>query len=645
VYYQSTLSPRVAQAENAKSPKRSAFPDFAGITLNHLAPLPVWLAWQNELLPGRKRPAKVPYAASMCRAATDDPATWGTKEQAIQLYKQLPLPCGDGGLGLVLTDIGGGYWVCGIDLDTCRAEDGSIAGWATEIIEPFASYTEISPSGTGVKIFFILKTGDLAGLRNEIGNQHKKTWSRGGGEHPPAIELHLSNSYFTITEQHVEGTPQELRLVEVDSLLWLIREAGPAFAGNREGDLSRHQKIHDQSRSAVAYRKGTALLRQGYSFEEMCAALRTDPETADWYWEKGVKDNNRELRRIHEAAVSTLGHDRPLIETIRFADMTARLDGRPLVKGFLEREQLSLWYGESGCGKTFLALDLALHVALGWDWFGRKVSQGPVVYVAAEAGRSIANRVMAFRIKYRLREAPFMAITSPVDLCHAGNDIARLIGAIRKFEPVLVVIDTVSRALAGGNENAPDDMGSFVRSVDRLRDELGCHVLMIHHAGKDASRGSRGHSLLRCAVDTEVEISMDDEDGQATVMKQRDGATVGSVAFQLFGMELGQNADNEPVTSCIVKPAAPKVTGQAQTALETLQKVLVEHGHTCVEGPLKGKTVVALDVWRNACKHGGEMGKNNATFRQAWKRARATLVAKGAVDIDTGNKWVHTDEM
>jgi hypothetical protein len=208
------------------------------------------------------------------------------------------------------------------------------------------------------------------------------------------------------------------------------------------------------------------------------------------------------------------------LELIRFADIQPRLDGRPLVKGFLEREQISLWVGETGCGKTFLLLDLSLHLAAGLDWFGRKVEQGFVVYVAAEAGRSIVNRVAAFKVAHGFngRDIPFVAVTSPVDLCHAaGGDVDRLIDAINEAAqgspPVLVVIDTVSRALSGGNENAPDDMGAFVHSLDRLRDELHCHPAAVHHFGKETSKGSRGHSLLRCGIDTEVEIIRDPAKG------------------------------------------------------------------------------------------------------------------------------------
>jgi RecA-family ATPase len=204
------------------------------------------------------------------------------------------------------------------------------------------------------------------------------------------------------------------------------------------------------------------------------------------------------------------------LELVRFAHVKPRLDGRPLVKGLLEREQTSLVFGESGCGKTFFALDQDLHIAAGLDWFGRRVEQGSVVYVAAEAGRWIFNRIAAWRDAHKLdkKDIPFVVLPQAIDLSHpAAGDLQRLIDAIRGAglgdNLAKVEIDTVSRVLSGGNENAPNDMGMFVSSLDRLRDELHCHVGGVHHSGKDQARGSRGHSLLHCAVDTEVQVIRD----------------------------------------------------------------------------------------------------------------------------------------
>jgi hypothetical protein len=271
--------------------------------------------------------------------------------------------------------------------------------------------------------------------------------------------------------------------------------------------------------------------------------------------------------------------------------MTIRSAARPLVRNLLEHEQISIFYGDAGCGKSFAAIDLGLHIAAGRDWLGHRVAQGPVVYVAAEAGIGIINRVVAWRQTYGLTDLPFAAIVSPVDFCHpAAGDVGRVIAAIRdeEIDPVLVVIDTVSRVLSGGNENAPDDMGALVRSLDRLRDQLRCHVLAIHHCGKEIGRGSRGHSLLRCAVDTEIEITRSEGSGVSTaiVAKQRDGALGQHIAFKLRQVVLGADDDGEPVTSCVVeavndttpKRPPPKLRPAEQIAFDTLQKALAAEG-------------------------------------------------------------------
>jgi hypothetical protein len=343
------------------------------------------------------------------------------------------------------------------------------------------------------------------------------------------------------------------------------------------------------------------------------------------------------------------------LEVIRFADMQPRLHGRPLVKGFLEQQQISLWVGQTGCGKTFVVLDLALHIAAGLYWFGRKVKQGFVVYVAAEAGRSIANRVAAFKRAHGFedKDIPFAAVTSPIDLCNpTAGDVERLIEAISEAAQggrvVLVVIDTVSRALAGGNENAPDDMGAFVRSMDRLRDELQCHVAAVHHFGKDAAKGSRGHTLLRCGVDTEIEISREAATGiaTATITKQRDGPADDEIAFQLRQIDLGKNQDGDPVTSCVVDPivmSPPK--GRAKSKLPAAQaralQLLADAINIAGKIPAASNHVpshvecVTENLWRDYCYQGSISGSDKADAKQkAFRRAAAALLAKGCV-----GKW------
>jgi len=347
------------------------------------------------------------------------------------------------------------------------------------------------------------------------------------------------------------------------------------------------------------------------------------------------------------AAAKPNGHD-PL-EIVAFADMlTPDLESRPLVKGVINKETVVLIFGESGCGKTFFTLDLALHIAAeGIDWFGRRTTAGRVVYVAAEAGRSIKNRVAAFaQEKWDERaEVDFRAVVSPVDLCHPKSwDVGKLVAAIGSAD--LVIVDTVSRALAGGNENAPDDMGAFVTALDQLRSKLGCTVIAVHHVGKDASRGGRGHSLLHCAVDTEIEVERRDEIvSVATVTKQRDGAGGIEIAFLLRSVNLGLDQDGDPVTSCVVEPTdyVPEAktkgpSGQAKFALAALNQAFAEKGEYIPgDGNIEVRAV-RIDTWREYAERSTLLG-DGQKFRTAWHRVQAKLDEGGHISLRDGYAW------
>src|SRR5918996_1178461 len=176
-----------------------------------------------------------------------------------------------------------------------------------------------------------------------------------------------------------------------------------------------------------------------------------------------------------------------------------------LVKGLLGFGMMALLYGESGSAKTLIALSLALHVALGRDWCGRKVKRGSVAYLAPEGGHSVHLRFHAWCRHHGIDPnddtLPFRTIPVRVDLCKSKADLAQIIANIKAAEAelgpcLLAVVDTVSRALAGGDENAPGDMGNFVANCDQLREDTRATVLGVHHTPKGGT-DPRGHSCLK----------------------------------------------------------------------------------------------------------------------------------------------------
>ena len=261
-----------------------------------------------------------------------------------------------------------------------------------------------------------------------------------------------------------------------------------------------------------------------------------------------------EAKRKAEVFTTISAHDiEPCIETNDF------------VENLFGKAQMSVVYGASNCGKTFLLTDLAMHVATGRTWHGREIDAGGVVYVAAEGAFGVRNRVAAYMAANDLSyqrsgiALPFYALPKTINMFDLdSNDVDRLIATVLALGGIkLVVLDTLARVMAGGNENLAQDMGQVVANANRVQVETSAHGCIVHHTGKEASKGSRGSSALQAATDTEIEVKRATEDGMiiATVTKQRELEVVGKFAATLEVINLGLNGRGKPVTSCVVRPA------------------------------------------------------------------------------------------
>ncbi|RYC29194.1 hypothetical protein D3273_25350 [Lichenibacterium minor] len=241
-----------------------------------------------------------------------------------------------------------------------------------------------------------------------------------------------------------------------------------------------------------------------------------------------------------------------------------------LVKGLLDLGAMSVVYGDSNAGKTFVIMDLEHCVATGRPYAGKRVFQGHVLHIFTEGARGGRKRAEALR-RACGPASDFHFLFGTVDLFDPAADIAPLLDAIRAsgLRFVLIVVDTVARAMAGGDENLAKDMSAFVRNVDRLRIQTGAHTMLIHHTGKDAARGARGSSALRAATDTEIEIAP----GQITVTKQRDLDKSWSSTFTLRVVELGRDEDGDVITSCTVSLGAEPSTDADGVIAGTLAEV------------------------------------------------------------------------
>lgn len=245
----------------------------------------------------------------------------------------------------------------------------------------------------------------------------------------------------------------------------------------------------------------------------------------------------------------------PRLALIPIEDLAARAleeTAPPLVEGWLDQGAMSVLYGESNVGKSFVAMRLSWAVAAGEPVAGCSVTRGRVAYVVAEGGRGAAKRVAALRAKLGPgADGWFHLVVSPINLLDPKADLPVLVDRLRAVEGgvSLVVVDTLSRAMAGGDENASTDMGAMVKNLDALRSAVGCHLMMVHHSGKDRAKGARGHSLLRAATDTEIEV----EAGRMVATKQRDIESRAAMAFVLSGVTVGADGSGRVVASAVAE--------------------------------------------------------------------------------------------
>ena len=274
-----------------------------------------------------------------------------------------------------------------------------------------------------------------------------------------------------------------------------------------------------------------------------------------------------EAANDNASADTPAGHAKPRrLFALRFADIEPVTQAW-LVRNWLPAGGMSVVYGDSNSGKTTFATALALDIATGNPFAGNRVQQGAVVYVAAEAGNSARNRFVALRRRAG-SDAPLFLVPCAVNLRSSTSDTAELAALVAdcaaraRCDVGMVVIDTLSRAFAGGDENTSTDMGAFVLNVDRLRAAAGNpHAMVVHHTGKDQARGARGHSLLRAATDAEIEVAADGVQRIARLTKQRDGEAAGRVVFLINGVEVGRDDEGAPIT-------APLASFLAKSAVE-----------------------------------------------------------------------------
>ncbi|MFW5680575.1 MAG: AAA family ATPase [Pseudomonadota bacterium] len=232
-----------------------------------------------------------------------------------------------------------------------------------------------------------------------------------------------------------------------------------------------------------------------------------------------------------------------------------------LIDGVLPRQCVAFVYGASGSGKSFITLDIAMHVALGMRWFDRPIQQGPVLVVLAEGECGTAPRVKAWLEHRGLGAMPanvgFLTGRLQIDDPDGFEAVRAAVATFAEAcgTPALIVIDTFSASVGALDENLAADARRVMGHLQRLAEQFRACVCVVHHTGKDSSRGMRGSSLLLADADVAIEVAKDPKEGKVgvKVRKQKDGPCL-RFSAGLLPVEFGTNARGESLTTLVVIP-------------------------------------------------------------------------------------------
>ncbi|MCB2019151.1 MAG: AAA family ATPase, partial [Hydrogenophaga sp.] len=496
------------------------------------------------------------------------------------------------------------------DADPLRIAGASVAGWLAVPVLPLAGGEPVSiqfvpPPGEGKKlnlpgasvagVFIVgqLVQGGTAFLCEGVG-QAWACWKATGAA-----------AVVTFGWGRVRTVAAELRQRDASARLVLAPDVG------KEADAER---IARDVRAAVAampegeppnFDANDYALREGFDALEVLLSRASEPPPPEPRYRLLTADELRDLP--------------PLAWCVR---------------GVLPAVGLAALFGPSSSGKSFLGFDLAAAIAGGWRWFDHRVTPAPVVYAALEGEAGFKLRAQAWEMHrgrrlpdgLRLMLQPFK-LTEPQDVA----DLAAVVpsGAV-------VFIDTLNRAAPTADENSSRDMGEILEAARQLQAATGGLVVLVHHTGKDAARGLRGHSSLFAAMDAAVEVSRDGDRREWKVSKSKDGQDGAAHRFGLEVLALGTDEHGDTITSCVVTPGegcagrTPRLTPAQRMAQDSLLTACERSGELAQAGELRG---VHVEDWREVFYTGATADTQDGKKR-AFQRARNDLCGAGLATVE-----------
>jgi putative DNA primase/helicase len=614
-----------------------------------LASRPQWVAWKLQARPGEPKPTKLPYDARTGRlASTTDRATWATFEEAAAFCASHDWASG---VGYVLS---ADDPYVGIDLDACRdPKTGRLEPWAKKIVHRLNSYTEISPSGTGLRIF----------VRGELPPH---------GRRKGHIEIYSQARFLTITGDHYLAAPDTIQDRHDELLAWHHEIFGDAPEARQNGQVTRSPvQLADadlllKARAASNGAKFWALWNGDYSaygsqseadlalVSELAFWTGPDPSRIDQLFrssgmmrDKWERQDYREHtidkalsgRTDYYSQTSTSPQLRPTTHVVdaatgevlyerRFRFLTAaelkyRPDPEFIIERVLQKNTLALIVGAQESYKSFLGLDMAMSVSDGDDWQGQPAQRGTVAYISAEGGSGIKLRIEAWETDHdqNVEHCYFLADQAPQFLDRGrGGDVEELLLALSDLpsRPSLIFVDTLARTMVGGDENSAQDMGLFIASAEQIRQATGATVVMIHHNNKEGA--ARGSTALLGAVHTIIECSRERNSEHVIV-------------------RCGKQKDTDHFDSMALTSSVVQLDGENRSSLV----LRVRHRNNLLFKPVSKNATIALDALATLVDSNFSEWRDATTLsKSGFLRARAELL-KGELVLQTADRYSLSD--
>jgi hypothetical protein len=228
-----------------------------------------------------------------------------------------------------------------------------------------------------------------------------------------------------------------------------------------------------------------------------------------------------------------------------------------LVKRLIPRQGVGALFGASQSLKSFTAFDLAMHVTLGRDWADLRVTQAPVVYIAAEGAAGLRKRKVGFETAHAdlPADVPFHMVAAAPNLGVGSGDLETLITSIETagVKPGLIALDTLAQSLGGADENGAG-MVQLVANATALANHFNCFVLIVHHVGLTDDKRLRGHTSLVGGLDVSI-LSERKEGMHSTVLtlqKLKDEESNLKFTVHLSRVVIAHDEDGDEISTLVV---------------------------------------------------------------------------------------------